>query len=134
MDAIDRFGQELVRAGRRRHAGRLPLPALFGTRFAGTSPRRRASVHLRVTLLVLAFVLATAAITLAATGVILTGSPVSTVSAPSATVGEGIPVAGGARLLPLRTPDPAGGLPWGMRIIHTTRGLICVQILSLIHI
>ncbi len=128
MDAMDRFGQELVLAGRRRHAGRRPLPALFGTRFARTSPRRRASAHVRIALLVLALVLATAAITLAATGVILTGSPVGTVRAPIATAGEGIPVAGGARLLPLRAPDPAGGLPWGMRIIHTTRGLICVQI------
>jgi hypothetical protein len=128
MDAMDRFGQELVRAGRRRHARRRPLPALLGTRFALTSPRRRASVHVRVALLALAVVLATAAITLAATGVILTGSPVGTASAPIATVGEGIPVAGGAQLLSLRAPDPAGGLPWGMRVVHTTRGLICVQI------
>ncbi len=124
MDAIDRFGQELVLAGRRRR----PLGALSGTRFARTSPRRRASAQLRVALVALALVLATAAITLAATGVILTGSPVGTVRAPIATAGEGIPVAGGARLLPLRAADPAGGLPWGMRIIHTTRGLICVQI------
>jgi hypothetical protein len=128
MDAMDRFGQELVRAGRRRRAWRRPLPALLGTRFARTPPRRRASVHVRVALVVLALVLATAAITLAATGVILTGSPVGTASTPIATAGEGIPVAGGARLLSLRAPDPAGGLPWGMRIIHTTRGLICVQI------
>jgi hypothetical protein len=128
MDAMDRFGQELVLAGRRRRARRRLLPALFGTRFALTSPRRRASTHVRVALVALALVLATAAITLAATGVILTGSPVGTVRAPIATAGEGIPVAGGARLLPLRAPDPAGGLPWGMRIIHTTRGLICVQI------
>src|ERR1039458_3482761 len=128
MDAMDRFGQELVRAAGRRHAVRRPLPALFGTRFARTSPRRRASAHVRVALVVLALALATAAITLAATGVILTGSPVGTVGPPIATAGEGIPVAGGARLLPLRTADPAGGLPWGMRIIHTTRGLICVQI------
>jgi len=127
MDAIDRFGQELVRAGGR-HAGRRPLQALFGTRFARTSPRIRLSAHVRVALVVLALVLATAAITLAATGVILTGSPVGTVRAPVATAGEGVPVAGGARLLPLRAADPAGGLPWGMRIIHTTRGLICVQI------
>jgi hypothetical protein len=128
MDAIDRFGQDLVLAGRRAHAGRRTLPALFGTRFARTSPRSRASAHLRIALLVLALVLATAAITLAATGVILTGSPVATIRAPIATAGEGVPVAGGARLLPLRAADPAGGLPWGMRIIHTTRGLICVQI------
>ncbi len=126
MDAMDRFGQELVRAGRRRHAGRRLLPALFGTRFARTPPRRRAPV--RVALVALALVLATAALTLAATGVILTGSPVGTVRAPIATAGEGVPVVGGVRLLPLRAPDPAGGLPWGMRIIHTTRGLICVQI------
>jgi hypothetical protein len=128
MDAMDRFGQELVRAGSHRHTWWLPLPALFGTRLARRSPRRRASVHVRVLLVVLVLVLATAAITLAATGVILTGSPVGAVRAPIATAGEGIPVAGGARLLPLRAPDPAGGLPWGMRIIHTTRGLICVQI------
>jgi hypothetical protein len=128
MDAMDRFGQELVLAGRRRGARRRPLPALFGTRSGPTSPRRRASAHVRVALVALALVLATAAITLAAAGVILTGSPVGTARAPIATAGEGVPVAGGARLLPLRAPDPAGGLPWGMRIIHTTRGLICVQI------
>ena len=127
MDAMDRFGQELVAAAGRRRARRR-LPALFGTRLARTSPRRGASAHVRVALVVLVLVLATAAITLAATGLILTGSPVGTVRAPIATAGEGIPVAGGARLLPLRTSDPAGGLPWGMRIIHTTRGLICVQI------
>ena len=128
MDAMDRFGQELVLAGARRQAGRRPLPALFGTRFARTSSRRRASARVLVALVVLTLVLAIAAIALAATGVILTGSPVGTARAPVATAGEGIPVAGGARLLPLRAPDPAGGLPWGMRIIHTTRGLICVQI------
>ncbi len=128
MDAMDRFGQELVRAGGRRHAGRRALLTLFGTRFARTSPRRHLFAHVRVALVAFALVLATAAITLAATGVILTGSPVGTVRAPIATAGEGIPVAGGAQLLPLRVADPGGGLPWGMRIIHTTRGLICVQI------
>jgi hypothetical protein len=124
MDAMDRFGQELVLAGRRQ-AGRQPL---YGTRFARTSSRRRVSAHVRIALIALVLVLATAAITLAATGVILEGSPVGTAQAPIATAGEGIPVRGGARLLSLRAPDPAGGLPWGMRIIHTTRGLICVQI------
>jgi len=128
MDAIDRFGQELVLAGKRQHMRRRLLPALFGTRFAPTPSRRRVSAHTRVALIALALVLATSAITLAATGVILTGSPVDTAQAPIATAGEGIPVRGGARLLPMRAPDPAGGLPWGMRIIHTTRGLICVQI------
>ncbi len=88
----------------------------------------RRPVGLRLVLIVLAVVLATTTITLAATGVILVGSPVGLSSRPSATVGEGIPIAGASRLLPLRAPDPAGGLPWGMRVVHTTRGLICVQI------
>jgi hypothetical protein len=128
MDAMDRFGQQLVDAGRRHHAGRRSLRSLFGARLTHSSSRRRMPTHLRVVLVVLVLMLATTAITLAATGVILTGSPVGTVRAPIATAGEGIPVAGGVRLLPLRAPDPAGGLPWGMRIIHTTRGLVCVQI------
>jgi hypothetical protein len=64
--------------------------------------------------------------------VILTGSPVP---APheSPTVGAGLPVRGETRLLGVSTPDPAGGLPWGMRIFRTTRGLICVQIGRLDH-
>jgi hypothetical protein len=74
MDAMDRFGQELVLAGRRQ-AGRQPL---YGTRFARTSSRRRVSAHVRIALIALVLVLATAAITLAATGVILEGSPVGT--------------------------------------------------------
>ena len=93
------------------------------------TPRLLGSLsRLRVVLVALALVFATTAIALAATGVILTGAPVGTVTRPVATAGEGIPVAGGSRLLPLRAADPAGGLPWGMRIVHTTRGLICVQI------
>ena len=27
----------------------------------------------------------------------------------------------------MRTPDPAGGLPWGMRVTTTTRGLGCLE-------
>jgi hypothetical protein len=84
--------------------------------------------RLQVALIAVASVLATTTIALAATGVILSGSPVTPAVAPIATAGEGIPVEGGVRLLPLRAADPAGGLPWGMRIIHTTRGLVCVQI------
>ncbi|HEV3071419.1 MAG TPA: hypothetical protein VGY76_08350 [Solirubrobacteraceae bacterium] len=90
-------------------------------------------VRLRIVLVVLALVFAIAAIALAATGVILTGSPVRPASRPIATAGEGIPVEGGSRLLPLRAADPAGGLPWGMRIVHTTRGLICVQLGRVYH-
>lgn len=128
MDAMDRFGDALVQAGRRRSRRRwTPRAVLFAGR--RDAPRPLGSLaRLRVAVIALALVLATTAIALAATGVIPTGSPVGTISQPIATAGQGIPVEGGSRLLPLRAADPAGGLPWGMRVVHTTRGLICVQV------
>ncbi|HLM85272.1 MAG TPA: hypothetical protein VK272_03690, partial [Solirubrobacteraceae bacterium] len=73
-------------------------------------------------------VLAGGAIAAAATGV-LTGSPVSSPAGPPVPYAAyGVPVAGGSDLLALRVADPEGGLPWGMRIVHTTRGLVCVQV------
>ncbi len=75
-----------------------------------------------------ALLLASTTIALAATGVILTGAPVSPPAVLSPTVGVGLPLPGHSRLLSLRVPDPGGGLPWGMRVVLTTRGLVCVQI------
>ncbi|HEY1689534.1 MAG TPA: hypothetical protein VGF95_11805 [Solirubrobacteraceae bacterium] len=86
------------------------------------------SVPLRAPLIALALLLGTTTIALAASGVILTGAPVSVRAHLEPTVGYGIPTPGKSRLLPLRAPDPAGGLPWGMRVVHTTRGYLCVQI------
>ena len=37
-------------------------------------------------------------------------------------------VATSVRLLALRVPDPRGGPPWGMRLVRTTRGLLCAQV------
>ena len=70
--------------------------------------------------------LAGGTLALAATGVILTGSAVP----PAAPVGpsEGIGVPVSSRLLPLRAQDPDGGLPWGIRIVETSRGLVCAQV------
>jgi hypothetical protein len=67
-------------------------------------------------------------IALAASGVILTGKPVHPEELLNPNLGEGIPAPGASHLLSLRVPDPAGGLPWGMRIVRTTRGEVCVQI------
>lgn len=78
-----------------------------------------------------------AAAAFAATQIIGVGAPVSAphrFQQTSRSTGVGIPVPGtrsnpaSARLLPISVPDPAGGLPWGMRIVHTTRGLECVQV------
>lgn len=73
-----------------------------------------------------AVLLAGGAIALAATGVILTGSavPAAAPLGPS----EGIGATVSSRLLPLQVRDPAGGLPWGMRIVETSRGLLCAQV------
>jgi len=83
----------------------------------------------RVTPVVVAFVVLvlTAAVALAASG-LLNGSPVRPSGPLSPTVGDGIPAPGGSRLLSLRVADPAGGLPWGLRIVHTTRGYVCLQV------
>jgi hypothetical protein len=89
--------------------------------------------RLRIALVALVLAGTGTAVALAATGVILTGSPVRTLERPNAIAGQGMPVGGGSRLLSLSVPDPAGGLPWGMRIVHTTRGLVCVQIGRLEH-
>src|ERR1700689_4631490 len=84
--------------------------------------------RLRVPTVALVCLLAATTIALAASGVILTGAPVRPEEVLNPNVGEGVPAPGASQLLPLRVPDPEGGLPWGMRIVHTTRGEICIQI------
>ncbi len=44
---------------------------------------------------------------------------------PAAGLGE--PVSQSPALLPMRVADPDGGPPWGMRVIRTSRGLVCLQ-------
>lgn len=78
--------------------------------------------------LALVGLLLSATIALAATGVIEFGSPVRPERPPRPAAGVGAPLRSRVRLLPLRAPDPAGGLPWGMRIVPTTRGDVCLQI------
>jgi hypothetical protein len=83
---------------------------------------------LRLPAFALLALLCTTTIALAASGVFLTGSSVPTHGPQRPGYELGVPVRGDSELLALRAPDPAGGLPWGMRVIHTTRGYLCVQI------
>ena len=117
-DPYSILGAQLTAAAARQHArGGL-------TSRAGAGRPRRLNAPLIAAIVVLAGV----AIAAAATGV-LTGSPVSNPAGPPVPhAGYGVPVAGGSDLLALRVADPEGGLPWGMRIVHTTRGLVCVQV------
>jgi len=115
------LGETLVAAARRRQAGRGHDRGAW---------RRRSWLSRRLNAPVIAGLIALggAAAALAASG-LLNGSPVpEPQGAPSANAGTGVPTRGGARLLALRAADPEGGLPWGMRLVHTTRGEVCVQI------
>jgi hypothetical protein len=86
------------------------------------------SRRLRPAIFAVGALLATTAVTLAAAGVIPTGRPVRPEELRNPRVGEGLPRPGASRLLPLRVADTAGGLPWGMRLVRTTREDLCVQI------
>jgi hypothetical protein len=85
------------------------------------------SHRLNTAVVAAALLLAGGAVAVAATGV-LTGSPVKPEVPSSPVLGNGLPVPDGPGLPVLRAADPDGGLPWGMRILSTTRGQVCVQV------
>jgi hypothetical protein len=125
-DTTDRFEHlqilrelrhELIAAAHRQEANHDPAAAV----------RSWLSRRMNATVMAVTFVLAGGAIAAAATGV-LNGSPVKRQGPATPNAGIGIPAPGGSRLLALRAADPQGGLPWGMRLVHTTRGEICVQV------
>lgn len=74
-----------------------------------------------------ALLLAGGAVAVAATGV-LTGAPVKPEAPLSPVAGNGLPLPDGGAHLLLKASDPSGGLPWGMRVLHTTRDQVCVQV------
>jgi hypothetical protein len=121
MSVFPEFEQALHQAARRRLApeGR-PAPA---GRVRLGRVRRRSSL-----LLAVVAVLGTCAIALAATGVIPTGAPVRPEELPNPNAGIGVSAPGGASGIVATAADPEGGLPWGMRIVRTTRGETCLQI------
>jgi hypothetical protein len=96
-----------------------------------TAPRWRWG---RTPLISMAVVLGLAGVAFAS-GVIQFGSPapvsrVSIFTAP--TTGDGALTPGTVRMLPVSTPDPAGGAPWGMREFTTSRGLGCIEVARLV--
>jgi hypothetical protein len=83
---------------------------------------------LRLPAFALLALLCSTTIALAASRVILTGSNVPTPGRLRPGYELGVPARSGSELLALRAPDPAGGLPWGLRIVRSTRSYLCVQI------
>lgn len=74
-----------------------------------------------------ALLLSGGAVALAATGA-LDGSPVQPERQTSPLSGNGLPTSRTAAHLVLVAADPAGGPNWGMRVFHTTRGQLCMQV------
>jgi hypothetical protein len=96
-------------------------------RAQGAYARPRA--HRRTLVLVVPALLVLAAGALAAGGVIRFGAPAKTFggfSYPRSGLGALTP--GTVRLLPITAPDPAGGPPWSLRVLSTTRGVGCIQV------
>lgn len=111
------LGDELAAAARRLEEQRHPR-----TRLRAWFARRLNAGAVAAVLL-----LSGGAVALAATGV-LDGSPVKPETQVSATSGNGIPTSPAATHLVLVAADPGGGLSWGMRVFHTTRGQVCMQV------
>ncbi len=107
-----------------------PLAAVLAlVEQAAAEPRprhwwRRSRVVLPLALAALALAGAGGGVLLLAPGKLL---PPAFVLPANPNTGLGRPVPASLALLPMRAPDPAGGPPWGMRAIHTTRGLVCLQ-------
>src|SRR6476469_3574058 len=120
MSILGQLERDLVTAARQRQATAEPreVSRAFGAWLHG----------LRVPALAFAALLASGTIALAASDLILTGSPVAPSNQRDSGVGNGVPAPGDSELLPLRVSDPEGGLPWGMRLVHTTRGKLCLQV------
>lgn len=65
---------------------------------------------------------------LTASGVFQRGSVIRPGLPISPSTGGGSVVPGSVKLLPIRASDPAGGLPWGLRVVQRSRGLTCVEV------
>ncbi len=128
MSVLAQLERDLLEAANRRNAANA-----VATESSGDAPPSRFAARfrlrgLRLPLIAFVCLLASATIALAADGVILSGAPVRPEGRLNPGVGEGVPAPGASQLLALRVADPEGGLPWGMRIVRTTRGEVCVQI------
>ncbi|MGP0100029.1 MAG: hypothetical protein ACLPUT_00195 [Solirubrobacteraceae bacterium] len=111
------MGEELHRLFLAQERGR----ALPGMR----SRRGFAAFNARVIVALVALLLVAAAVALA--DGLLSGAPVTPPYRTQPTKDDGAPIGASATLLALSVPDPAGGLPWGLRMLSTTRGVGCLQ-------
>jgi hypothetical protein len=127
MTLLPQVRSQLHDAARRRARIRVSGHGAFGRRGERRGWHRTSLISLAVTLGLTGAALAS--------GVIHFGAPVSKgplqlFTAPR--TGDGALKPGTVRMLPISTPDPAGGAPWGMREFTTSRGLGCIEIARLV--
>jgi hypothetical protein len=91
-----------------------------------TDRRSWRPLPLRTVAIAVAVLLVITAVALAAAGVFSAGRPVTPVSAPNPRAFDGAAIPSTVHVLALRVADPAGGAPWGLRVLNTTRGEICI--------
>jgi hypothetical protein len=106
LPSLDRFGRDLVTRTRRRDRRRtrwrgVTLGALVALPIAATSG--------------------------AATAVVLREAVV-TAPDPAQVPDEQTPLAGTARVIPLRAQDPGGGLSWALRVARSKTGFTCMTV------
>lgn len=112
MRVLDELGREIERVAN-----------------AAGDVRRRRRWWRPSALFVLLPLVSVGAVAVAATTGLLEGEPVRNPPGLKLDPKQGLGVVvGDARLLPPRTADPAGGPPWGVRMVKTSRGLGCVQL------
>jgi hypothetical protein len=122
-DFLDALEAQLVDAAA--HGVRSPREP--GTKPVVRREQRGRRGHRRTMLVLIPALIVLAAGGLALGGVIEIGAPAKTeVSAAEAGYGPLSP--GSSHLLAISTPDPHGGLPWGMRVFSTKRGVGCIQV------
>ncbi len=114
--------------GPRVHGGTIPRARFF--KDASFGGHRLPRIRRRTLVFIVPVLLALAGCGALAAGVIRFGAPAkpSPYVFPGPQAGNGTPIPGTERLLPIATPDPEGGPTWGMRLYHTTRDLGCVQV------
>jgi hypothetical protein len=123
-DPFEILERELIRAAVRAHTG---SPA-WQLRWPRRGPRGR------VLALFAVLCLAGATGALAAAGVFQTGTAVKTNVPATPRSGLGVVAnLASVQLLALSVSDPQGGPPWGLRLVRTTRGLVCLQLGRLDH-
>lgn len=110
-------------AERQRH---LATAELDQAHAAASSRRFWWPLQLRAAVIAVAALLAIAAVALAAAGVFSPGRTVAPVTVPKPRAFDGAAIPSTIRVLS-SAADPAGGPAWGLRLVDTTRGEVCIE-------